>query len=65
MTIVLKKVFLLVYILLFFALIGCTPISKNKAENLIIKKYSNNLGKATIVAAEEKNSAFIIKWKTK
>jgi hypothetical protein len=62
---VMRKASLLVYALLLFALVGCTTISKEKAENLVIEEYSNDLGEATIMATEEKNNEFTIKWENK
>lgn len=60
-----KKGYLLVYTLLLFGLVGCTNISKEKAKQLIIEEYSNELGEATIISTEEKNDDYYIKWENK
>lgn len=60
-----KKSCLLAYVLLLFALAGCSNISRDKAENLIIKEYSNQMGEATIVSTEEKERDYYIEWENK
>lgn len=60
-----KKSYLLLYAILLFGLVGCTNISEEKAKQLIIEEYSNELGEATIISTEEKNEEYYIKWENK
>lgn len=56
-----SKILLLTYISLVFALTGCTTISENKAEQLIIEEYSNQIGEATIISTEKVDNEYLIK----
>lgn len=60
-----KKSYLLLYAILLFGLVGCMNISEEKAKQLVIEEYSNELGEATIISTEEKNKEFYIKWENK
>lgn len=57
-----KKGYLLAYAILLFALVGCTNISQEEAEQIIIERYSNFMGKAEIISTEEKNDKYYIEW---
>lgn len=56
-----SKILLLTYISLVFALTGCATISENKAEQLIIEEYSNQIGEATIISTEKVDNEYLIK----
>ena len=60
-----KKRYFLAYAILLFGLVGCTTVSKEKAKQLIIEEYSNELGEATIISTEEKNNDYYIRWENK
>lgn len=57
-----RKILLLAYIPFVFALTGCATISENKAEQLIIEEYSNQLSEATIISTEKVDNEYLIKW---
>jgi len=60
-----RKISLLVYVSLVFALTGCEMMSEDKAEQLIIEEYSNQLGEATIVSTEKIDNEYLIEWENK
>ena len=60
-----KKKPLLVYGLVLFALTGCSTMSEEKAEKLVVEEYSNHLGKADIIFTVEKDNEYYIEWENK
>lgn len=60
-----KKKPLLVYGLVLFALTGCSTMSEERAEKLIVEEYSNHLDKAVIISTVEKNNEYYIEWENK
>lgn len=60
-----RKIALLIYASLIFVLTGCLAMSEEKAEQLIIEEYSNQLGKATIISIVEIDNEYLIEWENK
>ena len=60
-----RKIPLLIYVSLIFVLTGCSVISEDKAEQFIIREYSNHLGEATIISAKEIDNEYLIEWENK
>ncbi len=57
-----KKILFLGCVILFFLLGGCSTMTQEKAEQLIIEQNSNHLGEATIISSEEQDGNYIIEW---
>lgn len=60
-----KKFSLVVFALFFVLLVGCSRISENNAEQMIIEEYSNHLGETTILSTVEKDNEYFIEWENK
>lgn len=60
-----KRILFLVCIFTVFLVGGCSNISQEEAEDLIIEQNSNHLGEATIISSEEQDDHYIIKWENK
>ena len=60
-----RKIALLIYASLIFVLTGCSAMSEEKAEQLIIEEYSNQLGEATIISTVEIDNEYLIEWENK
>lgn len=60
-----RKGSLLFCIVTIFIVTGCTTISKNDAEKLIIEEYSNEQGKDAILSTKKKNNQYGIEWENK
>lgn len=59
-----KRFYVIAAILLIFS--GCSKkLTKNDAEDIIVKEYSNFNGTAEIVDTVEKKDGFYIKWENK
>lgn len=60
-----RKIPLLIYASLIFVLTGCSVMSEDKAEQYIIKEYSNQLGEAKIISTVEIDNEYLIEWENK
>ena len=56
-----RRLFFLGYILTFF-LAGCSTISPEEAEQLVIDQYSNFNGTAEIISTDKKEDKYYIEW---
>lgn len=60
-----RNISLLIYASLIFLLTGCSVMSEDKAEQYIIKEYSNQLGEAKIISTVEIDNEYLIEWENK
>ena len=60
-----KKRFFLFYIVFVFIATGCTTVSKDDAEKLILEEYSNEQSNAAILSTTKKNNPYPIEWENK
>lgn len=57
-----RKLFFLGFIITSFFIAGCSNISQEEAEQIIIERYSNFMGTAEIVSTEKKDGEYYIEW---
>lgn len=60
-----RNISLLIYASLIFLLTGYSVMSEDKAEQYIIKEYSNQLGEAKIISTVEIDNEYLIEWENK
>ena len=60
-----KKTFLLGCAMVIFLIGGCSKLSEDDAEKLVIDENSNQLGEATIISSKEKDGEYYIEWENK
>ena len=65
---IMKKLFIL-FVIIGFALVGCSniedSISEESAKQLVIQEHTNNNGTPSIVSIEVENNAYYVKWENK